>query len=144
MRINVESTESDCIPLSRVKLSWGLTVTIFWLHNLHGEKYFLQLEMDDFSQNLRWIINWHFMFGVSCRFTKLIYMYDSGKFVNIEERWVIVAILILDFINLIKKKGFIYSYSEFSNFEFSYLELFLYNVVNKINISNIFFQSSSS
>lgn len=71
-------------------------------------------------------------------------MYDSGKFVNIEERWVIVAILILDFINLIKKKGFIYSYIEFSNFEFSYLELFLYNVVNKINISNIFFQSSSS
>lgn len=71
-------------------------------------------------------------------------MYDSGKFVNIEERWVIVAILILDFINLIKKKGFIYSYSEFSNFEFSYLELFLYNVVNKINICNIFFQSSSS
>lgn len=71
-------------------------------------------------------------------------MYDSGKFVNIEERWVIVAILILDFINLIKKKGFIYSYSEFSNLEFSYLELFLYNVVNKINISNIFFQSSSS
>lgn len=71
-------------------------------------------------------------------------MYDSGKFVNIEERWVIVAILILDFINLIKKKSFIYSYSEFSNFEFSYLELFLYNVVNKINISNIFFQSSSS
>lgn len=71
-------------------------------------------------------------------------MYDSGKFVNIEERWVIVAILILDFINLIKKKGFIYSYSEFSNLEFSYLELFLYNVVNKINISHIFFQSSSS
>lgn len=68
-------------------------------------------------------------------------MYDSGKFVNSEERWVIVAILILDFINLIKKKGFIYSYSEFSNLEFSYLELFLYNVVNKINI---FFQSSSS
>lgn len=71
-------------------------------------------------------------------------MYDSGKFVNIEERWVIVAILILDFINLIKKKSFIYSYSEFSNLEFSYLELFLYNVVNKINISSIFFQSSSS
>lgn len=71
-------------------------------------------------------------------------MYDTGKFVNIEERWVIVAILILDFINLIKKKSFICSYSEFSNFEFSYLELFLYNVVNKINISNIFFQSSSS
>lgn len=59
MKINVKMTESECIPLSRVILSWGLTVTIFWLHNLRHE-HFLTAGNGWLSRNLRRIINWHF------------------------------------------------------------------------------------
>lgn len=59
MKINVKLTESECIPLSRVILSWGLTVTIFWLHNLRNA-HFLTAGNGWLSRNLRRIINWHF------------------------------------------------------------------------------------